>query len=358
MSTKLSCTGRQAALRGALLVLSLGFLACAIFRDAHSERHGWQAERGPVVPHGTFPADCSLCHVSGSWHQLRDDFEFDHLAETGVALEGAHTGAQCLRCHNDRGPVALFAKRGCAGCHEDVHRGQLGRDCEECHGQDDWFPQGQIALHNETRFPLVGAHAATACWRCHPGADVGNFARAPAECESCHQDDLARAVNPDHQMLGFTTRCEDCHLPTMWAGSGFTHATWPLTGRHATADCTDCHIGGVFIGTPTACVDCHLAEYNATTQPDHMAAMFPTSCESCHDTSSWFGAAFLHNFPLVGNHNLSCDMCHYVPTDFTIFSCIMCHEHNQTETDDEHDDVSGYVYNSAACYMCHPDGDS
>jgi hypothetical protein len=25
--------------------------------------------------------------------------------------------------------------------------------------------------------------------------------------------------------------------------------------------------------------------------------------------------------------------------------------------DDEHDDVGGYVYESTACYTCHPDGE-
>lgn len=349
---------REAALRGAVLALSLSFLACAFFQGDRAPRHGWQAERGPVVPHESFPLDCSACHLSGSWNELRPDFEYDHLAQAGLELEGAHADAQCLRCHNDKGPVGNFARRGCAGCHEDVHRGQLGKTCEDCHGQDDWAPIGQIALHDRTRFPLVGAHAATACWRCHPGADVGNFNRTSAECEDCHQDDLARAVNPDHAMLGFTTNCDDCHLPTTWTGSGFTHGTWPLTGAHASADCLDCHVGGVFVGTPTACVDCHLAEYNATTSPDHAASMFPTTCEACHGTSSWFGAVFAHSFPInSGDHaTLSCNACHTVPTNYSVFSCLTCHEHNQADTDDDHDRVPGYVYDSAACFLCHPTG--
>ncbi len=44
------------------------------------------------------------------------------------------------------------------------------------------------------------------------------------------------------------------------------------------------------------------------------------------------------------------------PTNYAVFECILCHEHNQSEMDDEHRDVSGYRYESVACYQCHPDG--
>ena len=62
----------------------------AAWRDRQGAVSDWWNERGLVVPHETFPADCTLCHVRGSWTEMRDDFAFDHLAETGVALEGAH----------------------------------------------------------------------------------------------------------------------------------------------------------------------------------------------------------------------------------------------------------------------------
>ena len=89
-------------------------------------RHRWWAALGPVIPHDTFPADCTLCHLGSEWQELVPDFEFDHAAETGVPLTGAHAEARCLRCHNDRGPVDAFVRQGCAGCHEDIHRGTLG----------------------------------------------------------------------------------------------------------------------------------------------------------------------------------------------------------------------------------------
>lgn len=390
--------------------LVLGLLACVTGRRREvndTPPQGWWAERGPVVPHDDFPADCRLCHEGDDWNTIRADFQFDHLAQTGVALLGSHATAECLRCHNDRGPVEVFARRGCAGCHEDVHRAQLGQDCSLCHDERSWEPTEEIVRHSRTRFPLVGAHAAAACWRCHTGAEVGNFSPVDTHCVTCHRDDLARATDPDHVAAGFTDDCERCHLPISWTSSGFTHPGFALTGAHRTADCSECHVGGVFTGTPSdcfachadeyssvtdpnhvtgnfptscelchgtstwsgatfrhqgitsGCVECHLADYQATTDPDHLAAGFPTTCETCHrSTTSWSNATFQHSFPISsGPHgNLACSDCHVVPQNYTLFSCIDCHEHAQAQTDADHDEVNGYVYESNACLACHPDG--
>ncbi len=201
---------------GVLGYLVLACVASGPMQSARRDRHGWAAGLGVVVPHDSFPADCQMCHVGGDWQVLSPDFEFDHEAETGVALEGAHSRAQCLRCHNDRGPVGKFVERGCAGCHEDVHLGQLGADCQRCHEEQTWRPFGQVALHDRTRFPLVGVHASTSCRRCHIGAEVGKFVPTDTDCVTCHRSDLARANNPNHIALGFVDRCDRCHQPTTW----------------------------------------------------------------------------------------------------------------------------------------------
>lgn len=343
------------ALLGSALALLL--LACVATvldtRQNDAPPQGWWKERGPVVPHDSFPADCSLCHTGADWHTIRADFVFDHDGETGVALVGAHAQAECLRCHNDRGPVATFAARGCSGCHEDVHRAQLGKDCVACHVESDWQVREAIAKHSETRFPLVGAHAAAACWRCHPGADVGDFARASTECIACHASDLARASVPDHQALGYVDACERCHLPTSWQGAAFDHSTWPLTGAHRGADCAACHANGVFAGTPTDCAACHLEDYQATTDPNHVAAGFPTQCETCHTTSTWAGALFDHSsWPLTGAHtSVDCSACHLggvyagTPTD-----CAACHLDDYAATTDPNHASAGFP---TSCEDCH-----
>jgi len=206
------------SMRALALVAACGFLALACVMQGHdsAQQKLWWAGFGPVMPHDTFPGDCSLCHEGNDWQHVREDFSFDHEAETGVRLEGAHDRASCLRCHNDRGPVAVFASRGCAGCHEDIHKGQLGSTCKECHTQQSWQPFGQYELHQRTRFPLIGVHASTACHRCHPGAEVGRFVPTSVECVNCHQDDLARANNPNHFAFGWVDRCDRCHLPRTW----------------------------------------------------------------------------------------------------------------------------------------------
>lgn len=198
------------------LLVAAWITACVTQSQDAVKQHLWWSGLGPVLPHDTFPADCSLCHVGDDWQTLSSDFQFDHEQETGVPLRGAHGRATCLRCHNDRGPVQEFQRQGCAGCHEDVHLATLGNDCTSCHGESNWQPQGMIAMHRKTRFPLVGVHAATACARCHIGAEVGKFMPVDTECATCHQSDLARAINPNHAGLGWVDRCDRCHLPRTW----------------------------------------------------------------------------------------------------------------------------------------------
>jgi hypothetical protein len=193
------------------------FIAACMTQGAESvKQHLWWSGNGPVLPHDTFPGDCALCHVGDDWQTLTADFTFDHEAETGYALNGSHSKATCLLCHNDRGPVAVFARQGCGGCHEDVHRGQLGAECTTCHQEQTWNPVGQIEMHQHTRFPLVGVHASTSCHRCHPAAEVGIFVPTDTECLTCHTRDLANANNPNHFGLGWTDRCDRCHLPRTW----------------------------------------------------------------------------------------------------------------------------------------------
>jgi hypothetical protein len=216
LSQRLTTLPRSSRLASALALAATLVAACVARGPDAVKQHLWWSGLGPVLPHESFPGDCKLCHVGNDWQSLTQDFAFDHEAETGVPLTGAHQDATCLRCHNDRGPVAVFAREGCAGCHEDIHTGELGQDCRRCHGEWTWEPQGQLELHRQTRFPLVGVHAVTPCYRCHAGAEVGNFLPTDVECVTCHQSDLARATNPNHIGLGWTQGCDRCHLPRTW----------------------------------------------------------------------------------------------------------------------------------------------
>lgn len=245
---------RRCLLVCVIAVISLGvFFGCV---TSSTPRHGWDTGLGPLVPHTTFPGDCSLCHVPDSWSELKPDFEFDHDAETGYPLEGAHQQATCLRCHNDRGPVAEYVARGCAGCHVDPHESTLDPDCTQCHNQMSWRPIGQIAEHNRTRFPLTAAHVGVACYRCHPRATQGDFLGAPVTCHLCHADELPRATDPDHLANGWVVDCQRCHAPTRWENGRFDHERFfPIRSGDHQLDCRDCHTTG---STQTfSCIDCH-----------------------------------------------------------------------------------------------------
>jgi hypothetical protein len=338
----------------ALLLLTSFVVACHTLPSQQAKLpQEWNGRRGPVIPHDNFPSDCQLCHEPGSWHRIRKDIQFDHEAETGVPLHGAHRDAQCLRCHNDRGPVAAFAARGCVGCHQDIHRGQLGRNCEDCHNPNDWTPREQIARHNRTRFPLVGVHAGVACQRCHKGADVGNFLRAPTRCAFCHQADFLSAVSPNHKDLGWTDNCEKCHVPTSWQGASFTHDRFPLTGAHATTACNECHRNGVFQGLSQDCFSCHTQQFQATTMPNHASAGFSTDCKACHNTLSWATAGFDHSrFPLVGAHaTVTCTRCH----QNSVFAglshdCFFCHAQQYQATTMPDHAAAGFPTDCKSCH--------
>ncbi|HZT56912.1 MAG TPA: hypothetical protein VFA35_11850 [Burkholderiaceae bacterium] len=349
--------GRTARRRrtGQLFLLGLlTWVACSSLVP----RHGWDKSLGPVVPHDTFPDDCSLCHTGSDWHTLHADFAFDHRARTGVPLLGAHATATCLSCHNDRGPAGRFAAQGCGGCHQDPHRGELGRGCKDCHEERTWQPSAMIQRHDRTRFPLVGAHAATACFRCHAGAQVGNFAGASTRCEDCHAGEYTRSTF-DHVAAGFTSDCQHCHRPVGWKPAQFSHpASFPLTLGHANRACSACHLPNTYSGLSRVCSSCHLDDYQRTTNPPHAAYAMPTTCEQCHNTRTWGSGTFVHSwFPITsGAHRgFACVQCHTTQVG-PVFSCTSCHTHAQSPMASTHSGVRGYSWVSSECYRCHPNG--
>ena len=330
----------------------LAFAAsCALFKTADTPRSGWNEEAwGPVLPHGSFPAECELCHVTNTWTEIKPDFVFDHEAETGVALLGAHADGACLRCHNDRGPVQQFAQLGCRGCHVDPHEGALGDRCASCHTERSWSPEGVTVMHLEVGFPLYGAHASTSCDQCHPNARSQDFRGAPTTCVECHLDDRQRATSPDHTTL---VDCERCHKVFEWKDAVFPHDSFPLTGGHMNVACAQCHVGNVFQGTPRDCAACHQDDFAATTDPNHAAAGFSMQCESCHTIAAWKPSTFAHtSWPLTGAHlATACDRCHqngvFVGTPR---NCVDCHQPDYAATSNPNHTALGIP---TTCEQCH-----
>jgi hypothetical protein len=179
---------RDIARRERLLLTPLALACISICVSCH-----WGASSVPhkagarsVPPHRKFPADCTLCHLAEQRIVLRPETPFDHADQTGYRLQGAHAQASCVVCHNDRSPVRSYASRGCAGCHTDPHVSALGTNCESCHDQTNWTPNGSDARSVETRFHAIPAHSVPPCNSCHvPEADTLSPGRA-ATCKQCH----------------------------------------------------------------------------------------------------------------------------------------------------------------------------
>jgi len=301
-----------------------------------------------------FPTTCEACHGTNQW----EGATFDH--DTFFQLTGAHRMASCESCHQNG--QYQGTPRDCFSCHVADYNATLDPNhlaagfpttCEACHGTNQW--EGATFDH-DTFFQLTGAHRNAPCESCHQN---GLYQGTPRDCFSCHATEYNATLDPNHLAAGFPTTCEACHGTNQWEGATFDHDTFfQLTGAHRTASCESCHQNGQYQGTPRDCFSCHAAEYNATDDPNHLAAGFPTTCEACHGTNRWDDATFNHTFDIDrGAHGgLACSECHVVPGNLQVFECILCHEHRQSETNDEHSDVPGYVWDSLACYSCHPTG--
>ena len=246
-------------------------------------------------PHGAnLVYDCKACHTPGSWSYVSNEALFSH--EEIFPLEGAHAQAACADCHTSL--VFEEAEASCVSCHTDVHSMSVGNDCARCHTADNWLVDNIPELHEANGFPLIGAHAMSACVDCHVSETNLRWERIGNECAVCHLDDYAATQNPNHAQQGYSTECTACHDPFA--------PEWKYA---------------VFFG---------------------------------HNKPDAFPIAGGNHGPGVWN---ACTDCHIVEGNYAIFSCIDCHEHNDpTELAKEHDDVGGYQYNSIACLSCHPKG--
>ncbi|MFI5183137.1 MAG: hypothetical protein ACHQNV_01970, partial [Vicinamibacteria bacterium] len=296
------------------------------------------------------------CHAANvtSWHQTSY-----HHPDT-YPLVGAHASARCDDCH-----VSTYrgTPRDCASCHlkdyngttSPNHRaGSFPTTCNSCHGMQAWRP-ARFVDHNQTRFPLTGAHQQADCSQCHIN---GRFAGTPMDCYSCHRQNYQGTTNPNHVVANFPTTCQSCHSTSAWQpASNIDHnkTRFPLTGAHTGVACGQCHVNGRFAGTPTDCFSCHKANYDSTTNPNHASSGFPTSCQNCHNTSAWQPASFNHNatpFPLTGAHkSVACARCHPgnkfagTPTD-----CYSCHKTDYNGTNNPNHAAAGFPTQCSGCH--------
>ena len=307
-------------------------------------------------------------------------------------------------------PVGSRAQQAVTSPHGDIEA-----ECQSCHSAAGWRPASLEDFdHEREGFALERAHAGLDCTDCHAGL---MFAGVSSECGSCHSDVHLGELGSD------CDRCHTAHSFIDLAQQRQMHreVSFALTGAHAGADCESCHVPHAlgdlqYLGTTTECIDCHRAEYDSATDPDHDQFLercdachgtatwaggffnherqlagtvivcvdchqddydrasialpyhldFPLTCEACHNTRDWRGSFTQHDreyFPIFSGRHAGewadCNECHSNFADFTVFDCLGCHPHSdKAKTDEQHSEEPDYFYDSVDCYDCHPDGRS
>lgn len=323
--------------------------------------------------------NCAACHTADSWDIPLESWKFDDLVnpkegetstdeqfnhnDTNFPLEGGHANTDCRLCHNAL--VFNEANTECISCHTDIHHMTVGSDCARCHSVENWLVDNITELHQDNGFPLLGAHAQISCEECHSSESDLQFTRLGNECFNCHLQDFLATTEPNHIEAGYSQDCMDCHDVNAYSwAANILHDFFPLEKGHDISDCGACHVNPDFTGVPTDCFACHQMDFESAVNPDHQALNFSTDCAACHSLDiNWMPARYLEHdtdfFPIYSGSHAGewddCLDCHPNPANYAEFTCTTCH--GKSETDDEHDDVGGYVYNSTACLACHPTGE-
>ncbi len=228
---------------------------------------------------------CATCHVEGG----KRTSPFDHNRDTRFALVGFHAEPtvkdNCEACHPKR--LYRTGKTHCVDCHDDKHRGSLGRDCERCHSPSAPFdaPRSKEISHRE--FPLEGKHKTIACVACHPN---DRYRLGHKDCVDCHaKDDV-------HQgRLG--RDCGKCHRPEKGAPK-FSHdrmTPFPRTGAHQRVRCSTCHQSRTAGAKPRT-----LSQWKSVA-PAGLDRRFPVYGKDCRDC---------HADPHRGRYGTDCAQCH------------------------------------------------
>ena len=321
--------------------------------------------------------DCERCHKSSGWEIF--DVEEIHL-DTQFPIMGRHSLVDCWSCHKNtmQGDFAVLSA-DCNSCHEQEYLATTNPEhvnnafptqCLECHEMNAWQP-GFLPNH-DIFFPIFsGEHNGVwgDCSECHDNPAIFN----DFTCLTCH-DHRQSEMDAKHQgITGYayiSSDCLFCH-PQGEKGEFKEHDSqfFPIySGEHAGEweACLECHDNPADRAqfTCLACHDHRQSEMDAKHQGMPGYVYDSADCLFCHPRGEK-GDFEEHDtlyFPIyTGDHRGewgACSECHTNSKNAQEFSCLTCHEHSKTEMDDEHKDENQYVYDSAACYDCHPNGKS
>lgn len=145
---------------------------------------------------------CALCHSTEGWKAI-NLFDHDFAA---LPLIGMHRIVPCQSCHISNEFVEIGTQ--CDICHkaDDVHKGTMSGECDECHTPNAWNPW-QFDHRVDTDYPLEGKHQKVACEACHK--EGVKREDTPKVCGTCHQ-------RQDIHGGEFGDNCGRCH-----SNSGF-----------------------------------------------------------------------------------------------------------------------------------------
>ncbi|MFQ5607644.1 MAG: hypothetical protein ACE5GA_06835 [Candidatus Zixiibacteriota bacterium] len=323
-------------------------------------------------------SNCLECHSLKGWTKF--DFDKIHL-NTEYPMMGQHATIDCESCHKSlpRGDMSFGVTR-CIECHQqdflDASSPQhvasgFSTECLECHQMNHWEP-ATLADHDAV-FPIfAGVHNGKwdACVACHtvPGNN------SQFSCVTCHEHSQQLMDNTHlNAVPGYvyaSESCYSCHPDGSKSGAVVDHdASFPIfSGTHNGKwdACGTCHSTGAG-GTSFTCLNCH--QHNQAAVDLTHQGIIPgytytsAACYDCHPDGKRTGLSIDHDalFPIFsGTHSNQwdgCGTCHGAVAGGAAFTCLNCHQHNQTAVDITHQGIiPGYSYASEACYGCHPDG--
>lgn len=306
--------------------------------SCHTDTHG-----------GKLGENCSSCHNTDGW-RLVNTVNFDH-SRTRYPLEGKHTAVACAKCHQGNASKQGLRFQACRDCHSDFHNGEFAQraskgNCEECHSVQTFTPaRFLMAQHEQTEYPLRGAHQAVPCLACHNSGASGTekalkFTFNSTRCMACHKDPHRGQVDK----LVAAEGCETCHNIDTFNKVNYDHSksNFALEGMHVKVACNKCHADLAntndrtlvkFTGIRSDCQSCH-----ADTHKAQFAADGVTPCAGCHTAKGWKPSTFDHaksRFVLDGAHRkVACGKCHRSQSDgtdtWTVYkpletTCVSCH---------------------------------
>lgn len=297
-----------------------------------------------------------------------------HLDQTALALAGAKGDELARLTIEPASYLNPHGRLGCVTCHqgtgdtEDAEAAHVGliadpslghrQGCLSCHPElPDEFPQDRLRTpHNEV---IHGPDTAVSCSDCHGGVGhgfdpvSGDVICPMSICLDCH---LSRQLDSEfsdcyichlgpHDVV--TLECGACHRSTeRWQEVDRADHSVDLVGKHAEAQCFDCHVRPNFSGLRYICSACHQRAHDFGSE----------NCTECHSPAAdWKTARLGEEHPFPQDHNGTsgtCTLCH-PGGDLNTYSCETCHKLSGMQQVHE---AAGLKEITDRCLLCHPQG--